>query len=75
MTLLEDVGQQAVPAESVPALQSDGFDEHLQANRATELLPQKFLLNFTNEGRVRAIAVGRAIHPLVHRAVNRRING
>ena len=59
----------------MPALQGDRLHEHLQANRAAEFLAEEFLLNFADEGRVRAVAVGRAVHPLVHRAVYACIDG
>ena len=75
VTLLEDVGQKAMAAKSVPTLQSNWLDEHLQANGTAELFAQKFLLHFTHEGRVGAIAVGRAVHPLIHGAVYRRVYG
>lgn len=56
--------------ESVPALQGDGLHKHLKTNGAAELFSKQFLLNLTDESRVRAVAVGGPVRPLVHGAVD-----
>ena len=66
VTLLEDVSQQAMAAESVAALQSHRLHKHLEANRTAELLAQKFLLDLADESWVGAVAVRWSIRPLVH---------
>lgn len=75
VTLLEDVGEKAVPAESMAALQSHGLHERLQTDGTAELLAEKLLLDLTDESWLGAVAVRWTIRPLFHRTVDSCVYG